>query len=482
MNMKQGTAKTGHALIEQMMYRASGAEARYGNQIELLLDSTENFPAWEAALQSANESICIEMYIFAPNEYGKRIRAILLDKLAQGVKVVLVYDWLGSIHAHLRGFFRPLAEAGAVVAAYNPLSLGVGIGVLSRNHRKSLIIDEQTAFVSGLCISSAWEGNPAKGVEAWRDTGLKVSGPAVQDVLDAFVDTVKSQGAVMPLLNRYDAADVSPAGNAKARVLATTPANINTMRVDLNTIGLATQNLWITDAYFMPTRMYVQALINAAQAGVDVRILVPRTSDIRWIGTVSRTQYRPLLEAGVRVFEWDGTMIHAKTAIVDGQWARVGSTNLNLSSWYANRELDISIEDPETVYQLERVFLNDLNRSTEVILTDEKHAELKERREKMFQGMANLNKAQAKSVVRQVIQMSYAFDSTFSGTRLVDESEAWSYLSIGIFILLLAVLLWFVPQVVTWPLMLLLAIGGLGTTFQAVRQLRRFKAGKHLKN
>ena len=130
------------------------------------------------------------------------------------------------------------------------------------------------------------------------------------------------------------------------------------MRLDLLAVSMARKTLWITDAYFMPTRMYAQGLINAAKDGVDVRVLVPSTSDIKWIGAVSRTQYRTLLEAGVRVFEWNGSMIHAKMSVVDGMWARVGSTNLNFSSWFANRELDVAIEDRATVDYLEQFGLN----------------------------------------------------------------------------------------------------------------------------
>ncbi|WP_338809104.1 phosphatidylserine/phosphatidylglycerophosphate/cardiolipin synthase family protein [Neisseria leonii] len=459
-------------VIEQIVRRASGARASSGNHIEILLDSTENFPEWEAALRQAQSSICIEMYIFARNAFGRKIRSILLERLRAGVAVVLVYDWLGSLPAHMSGFFRPLKAAGAQVYAYNPLGRASGLGIISRNHRKSIIVDEQTAFVSGLCISSAWAGNPAKGIAVWRDTGLKLRGPVVQDVLDAFADTLAVSGGRLPqAVKCYEAGEGVFAGEATARVLATTPQNINTMRLDLNLIGLARQNLWITDAYFMPTRMYVQALINAAKAGVDVRILVPRTSDIRWIGTVSRTQYRPLLDAGVRVYEWNGTMLHAKSAIIDGEWARVGSTNLNLSSWYANRELDISIEDSGTVYKLERCFLRDLENATEVVLDARQHAALRQEREKIFQNHKALHSGQVKGVVRQVIQLSYAFDATLPGVRPVAPSEAWAYLSIGMAVLLLAALVWFVPQLVVWPLLLVLLAGGGGTTVQALRQL-----------
>ncbi len=463
-----------NAMIEQLIQRASGAVARPGNQIEILLDSTENFPEWENALRGAQESICIEMYIFASDEFGRTIRQILLDKLAIGITVALVYDWVGSFGAHFKRFFQPLIKAGAEVRVYNPPGWFGGLGVLSRNHRKSIIVDEKVAFVSGLCISSAWCGKPEKGISPWRDTGLKLTGPIVQDVLAAFEDTLVSQGGAMPpQLRNYEEGEACQTGNATGRVLATTPANINTMRLDLNIIGLARQNLWITDAYFMPTRMYVQALINAARAGVDVRVLVPRTSDIRWIGTVSRTQYRQLLEAGVRVFEWNGTMIHAKSAIIDGQWARVGSTNLNLSSWYANRELDISIEDPDTVYLLERAFLKDLANATEVILTEEQHAELQQKRAGMFKGHKTLHRGQVKGVVRQVMQLSQAFDSNLSNTRLVGQSEAWAYVSIGIGMSLFGIFLWFLPQVLLWPVLFLLVIGGLSITVQALIQIWR---------
>lgn len=480
--MNTETARTGvpqpappqNHLIEQMIRRASGASPSGGNEITVLLDSTENFPAWADALRGAQESICIEMYIFAPDAFGKTLRGILLDKLAEGVAVALVYDWLGSVNAHLRRFFKPLADAGAEIRAYNPIGWFGGLGVLSRNHRKSIIIDERIAFVSGLCISAAWKGNPAKGISVWRDTGLQLRGPVVQSVLAAFEDTLLSQGGSMPAgIRNYENGEAEAAGSAVARVLATTPANTNTMRLDLNVIGLARQNLWITDAYFMPTRMYVQALINAAKAGVDVRILVPRTSDIKWIGTVSRTQYRQLLEAGVRVFEWNGAMIHAKSALIDGQWARVGSTNLNMSSWYANRELDISIEDPDTVYQLERIFLKDLENATEVVLDTRCRAKPSTERQPVYKNHKTLHRSHVKGMMRQVMQLSQIFDTNISQTRLVDQSEAWAYLAIGSGLILAAVLLWFLPQILLWPLLFLLAVGGAGTCLNAIRQIIR---------
>ena len=463
-------------LLEQIRFRASGSEVLAGNRVEILQDSTENFPAWLAAVAAAEKYILIEMYIFADNAYGRQMRDLLVQKARAGVKVVLVYDWLGSLWPALKGFFRPLKQAGALVVPYNPMGFASGIGLLSRNHRKSFVIDGHTAFVSGLCISSAWEGNPDKGMAPWRDTGVKLQGPVVGEVVAALVDSLQSQGRTLPagILTEDSGSD----GRVRAGVVATTPIDNNMMRLDLNALALANRNVWLTDAYFMPTRLYAQALINAANAGVDVRILVPRTSDIPWIGRVSRTRYRSLLEAGVRVFEWNGPMIHAKSAIADGIWARVGSTNLNFSSWHLNRELDAVIENSEVVGRLEQQFLRDLQQATEIVLNESDHLVMRQRRRQHFSHLRIFNRQQARSVACQFMQLSHVLDGNFYGTRTVDEKEASAYLSLGLFMLLMVGVLWFAPYLLVVPVILLLLAGGLSTTIHALRQLWRFRHRK----
>ncbi|MDU1346947.1 MAG: phospholipase D-like domain-containing protein, partial [Eikenella corrodens] len=444
-------------LLDQLHARSSSSEMHGGNSVQLLQDSRENFPAWLEAVAAAEHYVLIEMYIFADNDFGVRLRDLLVEKCRQGVSVVLVYDWIGSLWPSVCRFFEPLKQAGAQVVAYNPPGFASGIGLLSRNHRKSFVIDGHTAFVSGLCVSSAWEGNPTTGVAPWRDTGLKLQGPVVAEVVQALSDTLRSQGERLPEnITPYDG---TAAGTVRAGVVATTPSNNNMMRLDLNALALARRNLWLTDAYFMPTRLYTQALINAANDGVDVRILVPRTSDIRWIGRVSRIRYRSLLEAGVRVFEWDGPMIHAKSAIADGQWTRVGSTNLNFSSWYLNRELDVVIEDAVVVHQLEQMFLQDLANATEIVLNSSERRAALRRRHQMLSKRHRRQRAQA--AARQLLQLSSMFRGNFYGTRTVDENEAKSYLSLGISMLALALLLWFAPYLLVVPLIFLLLAGGL---------------------
>lgn len=470
--MNPNPSDTDPAIFEQLRLRAGGSEMYPHCSLKILNDSRENFPAWLDAVRAAERSVLVEMYIFSDNAFGRRMRDLLLQKCAQGVQVVLVYDWFGSLWQDLKGFFRPLKQAGALVVAYNRMGFASGIGLLSRNHRKSIVVDGETAFVSGLCISSAWEGQPEKGIAPWRDTGVMLRGAVVADVVRALADSLQSQGFRLPeaLLPESRQPENENGGNARVGIVATTPADNNMMRLDLVLLALTNRRLWLTDAYFMPTRLYTQALINAAEAGVDVRILVPKTSDIGWIARVSRTRYRELLRTGVRIFEWNGTMIHAKTAVADGFLVRIGSTNLNFSSWHFNRELDTIAEDAAAAAQMERQFLQDLNNATEIVLdADEQRAVAEQRRRKLL-NLKILHRQQALAVWRQMLQLSHAFEGNFYGTNQVGSRETGAYLGLGLTLLAAALLLWFFPKLLMVPLVFLLAVGALSTLMYAVKQ------------
>ena len=470
--MNPNPSDTAPAILEQLRLRAGGSEMYPHCSLKILNDSRENFPAWLDAVRAAERSVLVEMYIFSDNAFGRQMRDLLLQKCAQGVQVVLVYDWFGSLWQDLKGFFRPLKQAGALVVAYNRMGFASGIGLLSRNHRKSIVIDGETAFVSGLCISSAWEGQPEKGITPWRDTGVMLRGAVVADVVRALADSLQSQGFRLPeaLLPESRQPENENGGNARVCIVATTPADNNMMRLDLVLLALTNRRLWLTDAYFMPTRLYTQALINAAEAGVDVRILVPKTSDIGWIARVSRTRYRELLRAGVRIFEWNGTMIHAKTAVADGFLVRIGSTNLNFSSWHFNRELDVLAEDTAAAAQMEKQFLQDLANATEIVLdADEQRAVAEQRRRKLL-NLKILHRQQALAVWRQMLQLSHAFEGNFYGTNQVGSRETGAYLGLGLTLLAAALLLWFFPKLLMVPLVFLLAVGALSTLMYAVKQ------------
>lgn len=463
-------------LLEQLRVRSSSTQIRHNRSIDILHDSCANFPEWIKAVESAQKYILIEMYIFADDEFGQKIMDLLLAKQCQGVQVVLVYDWFGCLKQHFKRFFKPLKAAGALVVAYNPIGFTSGLGLMARNHRKSFVIDGEVAFVSGLCISSAWHGDPDKNMAPWRDIGVKIEGDAIADVMAALADTLTSQNQTLPEHVVLPTFTAESSGSIRAGIVATTASDNNMMRLDLNAISLANKNLWITDAYFMPIRLYMQTLINAAYAGVDVRILVPKTSDIGWIARVSRTRYRELLQAGVRVFEWNGTMIHAKSALADGRWARVGSTNLNLSSWYFNRELDVVIEDADTIHQLEQSFLKDLENATEIVLNDLEFANMRKQRRSHLNSIKAINREQAKAISLQIMQLSEALKGNWrSGTNTVDEREVNAYLGLGLTMLAMVLILWFVPYLLVLPVMLLLLAGGLSTMIYAVRQKRKLR-------
>lgn len=471
------------AVIEQLRWRSGNTAIRQNQVVQILHDSRENFPQWLEAIESAQHYILIEMYIFADDEFGRKMRHLLIQKQKQGVMVVLIYDWVGSISAVFKRFFQPLEKAGALVVAYNPLGFASGVGLLSRNHRKSFVIDGHTAFVGGLCVSSAWQGDRRKNIQPWRDIGIKIQGDAVYDVMSAFADSLHSQNKKLPENIKFAALCKSDSGSLKAGIVATTPRDNNMMRLDLAVISLANHRLWLTDAYFMPTRLYTQALINAAYAGVDVRILVPKTSDIAWIARVSRTRYRELLRAGVRVFEWNGAMIHAKSAIADGVWARVGSTNLNFASWHVNRELDVIIEDRATVKQLEQTFLDDLTHATEVVLNDNENKVLQQNKWQRLSQLKVINRQQAQAIARQIMELSQAFKGNLhTQTNVIDDREARAYLSLGLTLLGFALLLWFMPRLLVLPLVLLLAVSGGSTVIYALRQRRCIRKNKRNQN
>jgi len=353
-------------LANQVFSRASGAPLRDGNLVTLLKDAAENYPAWLNAIRAAERTIHFEMYIIHEDEQGELFADELLRKASAGVRVRVLYDWMGGFGKTSRKFWTRLQTGGVDVRCYNPPRWDRPLGWVSRDHRKTITIDSTIAFVTGLCVGRAWVGDPAHHVSPWRDTGIEVRGPAVTDVEAAFEDAWAAAGDPLPA----DSVARAPAaaGDVPLRVVATVPNTAGMFRMDQLVAAMARTRLWLTDAYYGGTAPYVEALRTAARDGVDVRLLVPGASDIPIIRPFSRAGYRPLLEAGVRVFEWNGSMIHAKTAVADGRWARVGSTNLNIASWMGNRELDVIVEHEPFAEQMEHMFLADLANATEVVL------------------------------------------------------------------------------------------------------------------
>jgi len=363
MSAKRVTARD---FADQAFLRAAGAPLVAGNRVRILIDAAENFPAWLAAIRAAKRSILFECYIIDEDRVGREFIDALAERARAGVTVRVIYDWLGT--SGPLWISEALEPHGAEVRCFNPPRLGSPISWISRDHRKMITVDGEVGFVSGLCVSAKWLGDPSRGIEPWRDTGVEIRGPAVADLEDAFAQVWDTIGAALPD-EVFSPSEVStPAGGTSVRVVASEPNTAGVFRLDQFIAAVATERLWLTDAYFVGATPYIQALRSAASDGVDVRLLVPGASDIPVLAPLSRAGYRSLLEAGVRVFEWNGTMLHTKSAVADRRWARLGSTNLNIASWLSNYELDVFVEDEAFTIAMAERYEDDLTRATEIVL------------------------------------------------------------------------------------------------------------------
>jgi len=354
-------------LAERLFSRVAQAAPVEGNAVRLLRDGAENYPAWLDAIAAARRTVHFENYIIRADAIGERFADALIAKAREGVAVRVLYDWMGCITTPRR-YWRRLRAAGVEVRCSNPPRLDSPFGWLSRNHRKVVTVDGEVGFVAGLCVGKSWVGDPARGIAPWRDTGIELRGPAVADLERAFDRSWARVGTPKPPLAAPT--PQAEAGHVIVRVIASLPNTMGLYRLDQLIAALARRRLWLTDAYFVGTTAYVRALCDAARDGVDVRLLVPGSSDIALTEALSRAGYRPLLEAGIRVYEWDGPMLHAKTAVADGRWSRIGSSNLNLASWLGNWELDVSVDDKGFSGEMEAMFLDDLENATEIVLGD----------------------------------------------------------------------------------------------------------------
>jgi phosphatidylserine/phosphatidylglycerophosphate/cardiolipin synthase-like enzyme len=439
-----------------VIFRSAGAPLVPGNHVRILCDAEENYPAWTAAIQRARRTVHLEMYIVHNDGVGRQARDLLVARARDGVKVRVLYDWFGSLRLSTRSFWRPLVEAGGEVRVANRPGMDSLLGLLSRDHRKLLVVDGEVAFISGLCIGDEWIGDPACGVPPWRDTGVELRGPVVADAEAAFAAAWQLWGPPLPPGTVPARAALPEAGAVAVRVIATAPEQAAIYRTDLAVAALARERFWVTDAYFIATPAYMEALRAGARDGVDVRLLVPDKSDVQWIANYSRSLYRPLLEAGVRVFEWNGSMVHAKTAVADGRWARVGSSNLNLASWIGNWELDVAIEDDTIAKAMETIFLRDLANSTEVVITQRNLVRPTQAHHPAVPRPAGPS-GSANRVLADVTAMRTVLGAAVRGYRTLGRPEAsWLFLLALAFLALAGLLAW-LPRLLVYPLVGVLA-------------------------
>ena len=455
------------ALTADAFLRTSGAPLVRGNSLRILRDGSENYPEWMKAIESARKSINLEMYIIHNDNTGRRFRDLMAEKARQGVKVRVLYDWVGSHGPLAYRMWKSARDAGVEVRAASPPSLDSLLGWASRDHRKLLTIDRSLAFISGLCMGDAWAGDPARGIAPWRDTGVEIQGPAVADAEVSFAEAWKKAGGSISTAEIPRREDLSRAGNVALRIVAASPETAGLYRLDLMVAASVCKTLWLSDAYFIGTSAYHQGLRSAALDGVDVRVLVPHGSDIQWIANISRTLYRSLIQAGVRVYEWNGPMMHAKTAVADGKWARIGSTNLNIASWIGNWELDVVIEDEKLGRQMSQMFLEDLSNSTEIVLTRRNKVRLAQ--PLPAAGKARISSGSGKQVLTGVLRVGSAINTVVTGHRMLSRTESASLLTISVVVLALSAVALFLPKVIAYPVGVILVWMGIVVLFKGLR-------------
>jgi cardiolipin synthase len=454
-------------VLDTLFFRSAGAPLVGGNAVTALLDGDQNYPRWLDAITAARRTIHLEMYIVHNDGIGRRFRDLLVEKARAGVAVRVLYDWFGALRPSSFRFWAPLAAAGGEVRIVNPPRMSTLMSLGSRDHRKLLTVDGRIAFIGGLCIGDDWLGDPARHIPAWRDTGLEIRGPAVAEAELAFATAWARWGEGLPAGTVPGADEIPAEGDMDVRVIATSPDRTTLYRLELAALAVARSRIWLADAYFMGTGVYIESLSAAARQGVDVRLLVPHNSDLPWVGNLSRTLYRRMLEAGVRIFEWNGPMMHAKTAVADHRFVRVGSTNLNISSWMGNWELDVIVEHPQLAAMMEAVYDQDLRNATEIVITGRNqvrlrqmpsaahHPQLPRRR------LARAASGSANRVIKDVALAGSAFRSAVSGYRMLGPHEAWSLFSVAVLAgtLALAAALW--PRAIAYPVAVLLAVAAI---------------------
>jgi cardiolipin synthase len=344
----------------------TGASIVPGNRVELALNGNGTFPRLWADLRAAQRSITIQNYFAEPGQVADTLAAILEERARADVKVYLLYDAFGSNLPD--DYIERLRSAGVQVVPFRPLRFKNLWVIQNRSHVRGIVVDGRLGWTGGFGIDDKWLGGGLRGGE-WRETNVRFEGPAVRQLEAAFVAGWAE--ATGELLTGRMTLDRHEGGVAMAGLLYTAPTLGSTPaeRYLALSIGGARKRLYITNAYFAPDKNFVALLVGAAKRGVDVRILVggPRT-DVRVARLAARGRYEALLEAGVRVYEYQPTTLHAKTFVVDGLWVSVGTMNFDNRSLALNDEATLMVLDSEAGRRMESVFQEDIGHAQEIDL------------------------------------------------------------------------------------------------------------------
>jgi len=382
--LKQSVAPTD--MLERystVIESVSGSPLTSGNKVTLLIDGPATYAAMFKAMENARDHINIETFIIEDDETGRRFSDLLVRKQAEGVQVNLIYDSRGSFTTPAP-FFQRLRDAGIQVLAFNPvnpLETRGSWSVAHPDHRKILIVDGNVVFTGGINISAVYSSSPSgqsrgsggkqddKAPIPWRDTDVQIEGPVVAEFQKLFLDTWQTQkGPDLSKGNYFP--DLKASGKALVRAVGSSPGETNrlTFVLYVSAITFSENSLHLTNAYFVPDDQTVDALIAAARRGVDVKIVLPGTTDSSLVLNAGRYYYSRLLKSGVKLYRRRDAMLHAKTAVIDGIWSTVGSTNMDFWSFSTNDEVNAVVLNKEFAAEMEKMFAGDLAESDEILL------------------------------------------------------------------------------------------------------------------
>jgi cardiolipin synthase len=339
-----------------------------GGGVTMLQNGDAFFPAMLEAIRSARHSVNFETYIFEPDEVGRQFIEAFKDRAQAGVEVRLLLDGFGAIKMTKR-YRKELQETGVMVSRFRSLTLRNLVRFYRRTHRRAIVIDGRVGFTGGAAVSKKWKGNVRNNHE-WRDSMTRVTGPMVAGIQSAFAGNwVYCTGEILagPRFFPRLEADAGPCGIS---VVSSPNDALQPIRLFfwISFIN-ARHRLWICNSYFIPDRRLRDAVVERARKGVDVRILVPgNQTDAVPVQAAGRSYYDELLAAGVRIFEYEPSMMHAKTVAVDGAWSIVGSANLDERSMEINEENVLGISDRDFARSVEEGLLADYARSREIVL------------------------------------------------------------------------------------------------------------------
>ncbi|WP_020652690.1 cardiolipin synthase [Massilia niastensis] len=368
------------AVLEE---QATGVPLIAGNKVSLLFDGPATMREMMAAAQGATGSINLETYIFDQDPIGLQFAELLMEKRRQGVVVNVIADGVGTL-ATPSEFFDKLRAAGINVLIFNPVNPAKRPGkwqLNNRDHRKIMVVDGKVAFTGGINISSTYANSSLfrsrmkastadSSKVGWRDTHIKIEGPAVAALQWAFVDNwVHQDAGELPKADYFPR--LAPMGDKVVRVLATSPERDSEIYKSLLVaMNEARKSIHITSAYFVPDQQTVDALIAAAKRGVDVKLVLPGVSDHDFIMYAGQAFYEQLLKGGVRIYQLQVAVLHAKTAVIDGMWSTIGSANIDRRSFIHNYEINVVVLDPAFGRDMEAAFNEDLRDSKPVTLEE----------------------------------------------------------------------------------------------------------------